>query len=246
MTARLHVAIADTPATRARGLGERRELGPDEGMLFVLAPGEPAIFTNARTFVPLSIAWLDAAGKVLELRDMRAQKEGDESGAAETYAPGAGATPASFAVEAPRGWFAAAGIGPGSRLALTGEPAADGSGMMWSMASAPPMPPLYVAPPPAPPSAEIRVGENGYIHGVDGMLDQIAGALSRHAGPMLVRDVLPAVRDDHELQTRVGTAVGQRIADTMTPYLFVGTTALVVMAAIQLGRWQRERRASGR
>ena len=33
MSPRLRVTIADTPATRERGLGERRTLAPDEGML---------------------------------------------------------------------------------------------------------------------------------------------------------------------------------------------------------------------
>lgn len=107
------------------------------------------------------------------------------------------------------------------------------------------------APPPAPlpaqaPSAEIRVGPNGYIHGVDGMLDQIAAALSRHAGPMIVRDVLPAVRADRQLQARVGAVVGQAIAQTLQPYLLVGAGALAILAAIQLGRWHREQRPTAR
>lgn len=93
-----------------------------------------------------------------------------------------------------------------------------------------------------PPSAEIRVGDNGYIHGVDGMLDQIASALTRHAGPMLVRDVLPVVRQDHELQARVGGIVGDRIAKELQPYLLIGAGALAIIAAIQLARWHRQRR----
>ena len=88
---------------------------------------------------------------------------------------------------------------------------------------------------------EIRVGPNGYIHGVDGMLDQIAGALMRHAGPMLRREVLPAVREDAQLQTRVGAAAGRAVANELAPWVVLGAAALGVMAAIQLGRWSRER-----
>ena len=85
------------------------------------------------------------------------------------------------------------------------------------------------------------MGENGYIHGVDGMLDQIAGALARHAGPMLVRDVLPAVREDARLQARVGAAVGQAVTKEIRPYLLIGAGALGILAALEIGRWYAAR-----
>ena len=113
-------------------------------------------------------------------------------------------------------------------------------------------PPLHWSPPPpltearlaqrpAPPSAEIRVGDDGRIHGVDGMLDQIAGALMRHAGPMIARDVMPAVREDPALQTRVGQAVGQAVGQEIRPYLLVGAGALALIAAVQFTRWYGQR-----
>lgn len=86
------------------------------------------------------------------------------------------------------------------------------------------------------------MGENGRIHGVDGMLDQIAAALMRHAGPAVRRDVLPAIREDRELQARVGSVVGDAIAKELRPYLLIGAGALVVIAGVQLGLAHRRRR----
>lgn len=97
----------------------------------------------------------------------------------------------------------------------------------------------------APASAEIRVGENGYVHGVSGMLDQIASAVMRHAGPMLVRDVLPAVQQDEGLQRRVGQAAGTAIAEKYLPWVALGAASLTVLAAVEVMRW-RERRSTAR
>lgn len=92
--------------------------------------------------------------------------------------------------------------------------------------------------PAVPESAQIRVGEGGYIHGVDGMLDQIGGALMKHAGPMIVRDVLPVVRSDQGLQTRIGAAVGEAAASELAPWVALGAGALAVIAVVQVIRWR--------
>jgi len=92
--------------------------------------------------------------------------------------------------------------------------------------------------PAVPESARIRVGENGYIHGVDGMLDQVGSALMKHAGPMIVRDVLPAVRADPALQTRVGQAVGEAAASELAPWVALGAGALAIMAFVSVMRWR--------
>lgn len=103
------------------------------------------------------------------------------------------------------------------------------------------------APPPAPitpknpQAAEIRVGPNGHIEGVDGMLDQICAALTKHAGPMLVRDVLPAVKADTGLQKNIGAAVGQTVASELSPWIAIGAGALGVLAVVQVLRWRKER-----
>lgn len=100
--------------------------------------------------------------------------------------------------------------------------------------------------PRSPNGADIRVGPNGRVEGVDGMLDQIAAALSRHAGPMLVRDVLPAVQEDTAMQERMGAAAGQAMASRLIPWVALGAGALGVLAVVQVVRWRRERQqASG-
>ena len=95
-------------------------------------------------------------------------------------------------------------------------------------------------PTPTIPSSDIRVGENGYIHGVDGMLDQIASALTRHAGPMLRRDVLPALQADTSMQTRVGQAAGAAMAQRLLPWIVAGVGALGIVAAVEILRYRRE------
>ena len=56
----------------------------------------------------------------------------------------------------------------------------------------------------APPSAKIRVGENGYVHGIDAMLHQIAGAF--------VKEAMPTLQRDKAMQVTIGQAAGAQIA----------------------------------
>ena len=55
-----------------------------------------------------------------------------------------------------------------------------------------------------PDSARVRIGEQGYIHGIDGMLQQVASAF--------VGEVMPHVSSDRQMQAAVGRAIGQEIA----------------------------------
>ena len=114
---------------------------------------------------------------------------------------------------------------------------------VWS----PPLP-VTGAPlaPLAAPADDIRVGKDGRIHGVDGMLDQIAQALTRHAGPMLARDVLPIVQRDAALQTRVGQAAGVAMASTLKPWVIAGASALAVLAVIEGYRFYTQRKSAAR
>jgi uncharacterized protein len=59
----LHLVIADTTAERERGLMERTDLGPYDGMLFVSPKPVSDAFTMSDTRVALDIAWFDAAGR---------------------------------------------------------------------------------------------------------------------------------------------------------------------------------------
>jgi len=110
----LQVEVARTPAERRRGLQRRDALPDDAGMLF-LFPGEQpasASFWMHRTRIPLSIAFLDAAGTVRAVRDMEPCRA-ILSFFCARYAAG---VPFHAALEVNRGYFARHGIAPGSRI----------------------------------------------------------------------------------------------------------------------------------
>ena len=65
------VEVARTDAARAKGLMGRSALGPREGMLFVFDRDQHLDFWMKDTRIPLSIAFLSAEGKILEITDMQ-------------------------------------------------------------------------------------------------------------------------------------------------------------------------------
>jgi uncharacterized membrane protein (UPF0127 family) len=100
---KLVVEVASTPETRATGLMNRFSLRQDHGMLFVFEAPQPLAFYMKNTYIPLSIAFVDARGRILNIEDMR---------------PLDGSTHwsrglAQYAIEMRQGWFAAKGIGVG-------------------------------------------------------------------------------------------------------------------------------------
>ena len=95
--------VADSPRERAAGLMYRDTLAPETGMLFVYPEARPRSFWMRNTCLPLSIAYLDAAGQVVALADMQPLVEtGVPSGA-----------PAQYALEMTQGWFARKGVSVG-------------------------------------------------------------------------------------------------------------------------------------
>ncbi len=67
----LTVEVARTEAQRERGLMERRDLGPRDGMIFVFDRDDHLSFWMKNTPTPLSIAFLSAEGKILQIEDMQ-------------------------------------------------------------------------------------------------------------------------------------------------------------------------------
>jgi hypothetical protein len=102
--------VADEPAERERGLMARTAMGDDAGMLFVYPDAAPRAFYMRHTLLPLSIAYLDVDGVVVHLADMRPL--------CEDLVPSH--APATFALEANRGWFHAHGVQVGDRVTLAG------------------------------------------------------------------------------------------------------------------------------
>jgi hypothetical protein len=103
---RLVAEVATTEAERANGLMHRFSLLPDHGMLFVFKQPQPQAFWMKNTYVPLSIAFVDAGGRILNIEDMAPQTENPH--------PSRGL--ALYALEMKKGWFAAHGIAAGDRV----------------------------------------------------------------------------------------------------------------------------------
>lgn len=64
------VEVADTPHQRAHGLMGRADLPADGGMLFVFEHPGRHCFWMRDTPLPLSIAFIDATGRIAGLADM--------------------------------------------------------------------------------------------------------------------------------------------------------------------------------
>ncbi len=102
----LKVELALDDAQREQGLMFRRSLGKNDGMLFVFP--EPAYHAMwmKNTLIPLSVAFLDADGVILNVVDMEPQ----------TLDSHAAAGPARYAIETNKGWFAQKKVKPGDKV----------------------------------------------------------------------------------------------------------------------------------
>jgi len=99
----LTVEVASTPQARETGLMNRFSLQHDNGMLFIFEAPQPLAFWMKDTYVPLSIAFVDRNGRILNIEDMRPKDESTH------WSKG----PALYAIEMRQGWFASKGIGAG-------------------------------------------------------------------------------------------------------------------------------------
>jgi uncharacterized membrane protein (UPF0127 family) len=66
------VEIADTDARQARGSMYRTAPAKDRGMPFVYPDEEERSFWMRNTLIPLSIAFMDSEGRVVDIQDMKA------------------------------------------------------------------------------------------------------------------------------------------------------------------------------
>jgi len=102
----IHAEVAETGKQREIGLMMRERLGPNEGMLFVFDEKRAYCFWMRNTLVPLSIAFLDDDGRIVNIEDMAPKTE--DSHCAKR--------PVRFALEMEQGWFARRALGPGAQL----------------------------------------------------------------------------------------------------------------------------------
>ena len=110
-SATLTAEVAATDRHREVGLMNRFSLAPDSGMLFVFEAPRQLSFWMRNTYIPLSIAFIDANGTILNIEDMAPKDERS------TLSAG----PALYALEMRKGWFAQKGIAAGATV--TGLPA---------------------------------------------------------------------------------------------------------------------------
>lgn len=105
-----HVEVANTPGTRTRGLMGRTALPADGGMLFVFERPGRHCFWMRDTPLPLSIAFIDPAGRIASLADMKPRSE-------TLQCPN---TDVRYALEVRQGEFQRRGIAP--RMQAVGLP----------------------------------------------------------------------------------------------------------------------------
>lgn len=109
LTAGMHVITAElatTPTARTVGMMFREKVAPNHGMLFVFQSKAQQCFWMRNTPLPLSIAFIDDDGTILQIDDM----------APKTDALHCSQRPVRFALEMEQGWFARKGAQVGSKL----------------------------------------------------------------------------------------------------------------------------------
>ncbi|MDR2839231.1 MAG: DUF192 domain-containing protein [Azonexus sp.] len=103
---RIEAEVAATDATRQIGLMQRETMPPQHGMLFVFTEEKTHCMWMKNTLLPLSVAFIDAGGVILNIEDMQPQSEDNHCAR----------RPARYALEMNIGWFAQRGIGVGDKL----------------------------------------------------------------------------------------------------------------------------------
>ncbi|MBC7681362.1 MAG: DUF192 domain-containing protein [Ferruginibacter sp.] len=98
--------LALTPEQREIGLMFRRDMPQQEGMLFVFEQPGTQCFWMKNTMLPLTAAFLDDSGVIVNLADMKPQ----------TTDSHCSTKPVRYVLEMNVGWFASKGIKAGSKL----------------------------------------------------------------------------------------------------------------------------------
>jgi uncharacterized membrane protein (UPF0127 family) len=105
----LDVEIARTRRQREKGLMFREELGWNDGMLFIFPEEQYLSFWMKDTSIPLSIAYIDEAGDVVDIFDMTPF----------SLDPVRSSRKCRFAIEVNQGFYEEAGLVPGDRIDMS-------------------------------------------------------------------------------------------------------------------------------
>ena len=106
----VEVEIADTDAERQTGLMGRNILPENAGMLFVFEGEQTLSFWMRDTLIPLSIAYIDAEGRIVDIQDMQPLDDVPPH-----YVS---AEPAQYALEVNQGFFEERGVMVGDTVEL--------------------------------------------------------------------------------------------------------------------------------
>jgi uncharacterized membrane protein (UPF0127 family) len=94
------VEVAKTQEERAHGLMGRKQLGKDEGMLFIFEKEDYHEFWMKDTLISLSIAFIDKEGRIVKITDMKPLT-------LNSHLP---PKPSLYALEMNKGWFSSHSI----------------------------------------------------------------------------------------------------------------------------------------
>lgn len=102
----IHADVAMSDAQRQQGLMFRKQMGQNDGMVFVFDDINPQCMWMKNTWIPLSVAFIDAEGRIVNIEDMEPQ----------TLDSHCSTQPVKYALEMNKGWFARRGIKPGMKI----------------------------------------------------------------------------------------------------------------------------------
>ena len=103
---RIEAEVASDQASQTKGLMHRRSMPANHGMLFVFSRTDRHCMWMRNTLLPLSVAFLDAQGKIINIEEMKPQTEDNHCAA----------SPAPYALEMNLGWFSDKGLKPGFQI----------------------------------------------------------------------------------------------------------------------------------
>ena len=103
---RVEAEVADNMAARMTGLMHRKSMAQNSGMVFVFEENATHCMWMKNTLIPLSVAFIDEAGAIINIADMQPHSEQSHCAA----------RAARYALEMNKGWFAQRGIKPGAKL----------------------------------------------------------------------------------------------------------------------------------
>ena len=103
---RIEAEVAANDQNRQVGLMNRKAMPAQHGMLFIFTQDNTHCMWMRNTLLPLSVAFLDDEGKIINIEDMQPQTEDNHCAR----------RPARYALEMNVGWFAQRGIKAGVKL----------------------------------------------------------------------------------------------------------------------------------